>query len=415
MAQTVWSPAPYISKQEWLLADGTVVTSPEFEATSSGRRVRVAGTKESIGSRQVETLIQASIDKIANERGTHRLVRIFPEEETDQTAATNVSAPDTVFTDAVTLHLLNEQQAAKDRGRTVAVWKYRDAQHSPVVAYVFVTLEQRYNDTYQVHTHLVWRDTRPTYASTNSLLVADGSYIQGNDMYRYGDPHQKLQERLNNGLLPFTLGSKNYGGQMRTAVVKFAEQSRLVDQFDELSVPDSANPKVSRTFKRVASNYSAAFNAELLDFVQTGPVLERIKENYDQLLQDFKTLGIVVTERIDGGDLAQAIHGNLTKIQATVRTNEDENEGEEGSNIDPHHTVAFDFATGTVVVNCGHSHDLDETAQAWEIAKFKAEMTGEVDALLEYARAYRDPKEQARLRKIIKQRKIDINNPDNTP
>lgn len=410
MASTVWSPAPYISKQEWLLADGTVVTSPEFEATTSGRRVRVAGTNESIGSKQVETLIQASIDKIAQDRGTTRLLRIFPEHETDITAANNVSAPETVFTDAVTLHLLNEQQLREDRGRTVAVWKYRDENYSPIVAYAFVTLEQRYNDTYQIHTHLVWRDTRPTMSAVNSLLISEGSYITGNDMYRYGDVHQTLHERLVSGILPFTLGTKNYGSQMRTAVVKFAEQARLIDQYDEIHIPDTANPKVTRTFKRVASNYSAAFNAELLEFVQTGPVLERIKENYDQLLQDFKTLGIVTMERIDGGDLAQAIHGNLTKIAATVRANEDEDESD-NNGIDPHHTVAFDFATGTVVVNCGHSHDLDETAQAWEIAKFKAEMVGEVDVLLEYARAYRDPKEQQRLKKIIKQRKVNFDDP----
>ena len=409
MAATVWSPAPYISKQEWLLADGTVVTSPDFETTSSGRRVRVAGTTNSIGSRQVETLIQASIDKIAQERGTSRLLRLFPEQETDEAAASLVGAPESVFHDAVTLHLLNQQQTSGRGGRTVAVWKYRDRDLTPIVAYVFVTLEQRYNDTYTVETRLVWRDTRPNWAQTNGLLGADGSAIQGNDMYRYSDDHQKLAERIP-PLLPFQLGLKNYQGQMRTAVVKFAEQCRQIDQWDELSVPDSGTQgKVTRVFKRAASNYSAAFNAELLDFVQTGPVLERIKESYDQLLQDFKTLGIVVTERIDGGDLAQAIHGNLTKIQATLRANDDEEET--GNNVDPHHTVAFDFATGTVVVNCGHTNDLDETAQAWEIAKFKAEMTGELDVLLEYARAYRDPKEQARLKRIIKQRKIDINNP----
>lgn len=408
MATTVWSPAPYISKQEWLLADGSVVTSPEFETTSSGRRVRVAGTTNSIGSRQVETLIQASIDQIAQERGTTRLLRIFPEQDTDEAAASNVGAPASVFQDAVTLHLLNEQQASSRGGRTVAVWKYRDRDLSPIVAYVFVSLEQRYNDTYMVHTQLVWRDTRANWAQQNSLLTTEGTYIQGLDMYRYSDEHQKIMERLPS-LLPFKLGDQNYQGQMRTAVVKFAEQCRQIDQWDEISIPDTAAPgRNTRVFKRSASNYSAAFNAELLDFVQTGPVLERIKDNYEQLLRDFKTLGVVVTERIDGGDLAQAIHGNLTKIHATVRANEDE---ETGDTIDPHHTVAFDFATGTVVVNCGHTHDLDETAQAWEIAKFKAEMTGELDVLLEYARAYRDPKEQARLKKIIKQRKIDINNP----
>jgi len=405
MAPTAWSPAPYISKQEWLLADGSIVVSPEFEASSSGRRVRVVGTKESIGSRQVDTLINASIEKVAQQRGTSRLCRVFPVDDTDTQAAAGVSAPLTLFEDAVTLHLLrNEQGQRNDRDKTVAVWKYEAEGYAPIKAYVFVSLDQRYNETYYVQTHVVWRDTRASRAHDNSTFTYDGSNVAGMDLYRYGDEYKRIEEFLKKNALPFTTGSTNFQGQMRTAVVKFAERCREVDQLDEITLP-FGDGFTGQKFKRTASNYSASFNAELLDFVQTGPVLERIKDGYAQLLQDFKTLGIVITDEITGGDLAQAINGKLTKIQATVRANEDE---ETGNTIDPHHTVAFDFATGTVVVNCGHAVDLDETAQAWEIAKFKAEVAGEVDVLLEYARAYRDPKEQARLKKIIKQRKTDL-------
>jgi len=402
---TQWSPAPYVSKQEWLLADGSIITSPEFEASSSGRRVRVVGETTSIGSRQVDTLIQATVDKMAASRGTTRLARVFPPADTDALAANAASAPLSVFEDALTLHLLRTQHGQRnDRGKSVAVWKYEAEGFAPLQAYVFVTLDQRYNETYYVQTHVIWRDTRASRVTDNGLYVYDGSLIQGMDLYRYGDEYKRLEEFLKRNPLPFPVDAKSYSGQMRTAVVKFAERCREVDALDEINLPLGDN-FTSTPFKRTVSNYSASFNAELLDFVQTGPILERIKDNYQQLLQDFRTLGIVITDEITGGDLAQAINGKLTKIHAVVKANEDD---DTGNSLDPHHTVAFDFATGTVVVNCGHADDLNETAEAWEIAKFKAEIAGELDVLLEYARAYRDPKEQARLKKIIKQRKVDL-------
>lgn len=406
MAATKWSPAPYISKQEWLLADGSIVTSPEFETSSSGRRVRVVGETTSIGNRQVDTLIQATVDKVATERGTTRLARVFSPADTDAVAASGANAPFSVFEDAVTLHLLSKEQGQRnDRGKTTAVWKYEAEGFAPIQAYVFVSLDQRYNEAYYVMTHIVWRDTRANQAQFNNLYSYDGTNINSMDLYRYGDEYKRLEAFLQKNPLPFSIDVKNYTGQMRNAVVKFAERCQEVDALDELVLP-LGDGLTATTFKRTLSNYSASFNAELLDFVQTGPVLERIKDNYAQLLQDFKTLGIVVTDEINGGDIAQAINGNLTKIHAVVRANEDEEESR--SSIDTYHTVAFDFATGTVVVDCGRTDDLNEVAEAWEIAKFKAEMTGEEDVLLAYAKAYREPKEQARLKKIIKQRKVDI-------
>jgi hypothetical protein len=400
MAGTVWTPAPYISKQDWLLADGSIVTSPEFEQSGSGRRVRVVGTKDSIGSRQVDTLIQATIDKIAAQRGTTRMIRVYTPEEADYQAIATINVPESVFTDAVTLHML--QNNTTNRGTTVAVWKYQAEAYAPIQAYVFVMLEQRYNESYLVNTRVLWRDTRITRANENNMVVYDGANFTGYDLYRYSEDYKHLEEWITKNSLPFNTEPISYQSQMRTAVMKFAERCREVDMIDELTLPTGDNASRELTFQRITSNYSASFNAELLDYVQTGPVLERIQTTYDQLLNDFKTLGIVVNNRMTGGDLAQAIHGDLTKIAATVRANEDE---DTGNTIDPHHTVSFDFATGTVVVDCGRQTDLTEVSEAWEIAKFKAEMTGEEEALYAYAKAYREPREQARLKKIIKQRK----------
>lgn len=405
---TIWSPAPYVTKQEWLLADGSIVTSPDFETTSSGRRVRIAGTTESFGNKQVEALISRAIDQIAQDRGTTKVIRLFPDSESDAYAAAAASVPSAVFTDAVNLHMLGETSRAQ--GSTTAFWKFQ-VPDAPVYAYVFITLRQ-YNERYSVQPYLVFRSNYPNAAGLLSYFTWNGSTNANSDQYyRYSDEAQAISRWLTenppfDGVPVLDFQEQTYPGQLRTAVVKFAELCKRFDNLDTIQIPDmrdGAANLVTLTPKRVLTNYSASFHNELLSFVQTGPIMDRIKENYKALMEDFRILGLQTSAQADDTAIAKALNGDKTAIKCQMVPVEDT---DVSNGIDSFHSVVFDFASGSMVVNCSHATNLDETAEAWEIAKFKAEMTGEVDVLMEYAKAYQNPKEQKRLLKIINQRTV---------
>lgn len=411
MAATTWSPAPYFTKQEWLLQDGTIVTSPDFEATSSGRRVRVVGTQTSVGSRQVADLISASIDKVATERGTKRWMRVFETDQEQNQRASVLGLSGEVFRQAANLHI--NQDANNALGTTTLLWDYEAVGIPALKATVFCVLNQRHARM-SVDTKIAWRDTNPVQPNdVPSYYSWDGSNLNLGGLYRYSDEYRAVETTVekNGGLIPdHILTTKQTNAQFRQAIVAFAERSKALDDLDEISLPDLRDPAnpTFLTFKRKMSNYSASVHGELLALVQTGPLLEQIRDSYSSLVNAMTQLGVVFDKKPGDNEFAKAAAGDLTHLSAVVQAVEDTeasvavNRNQDG--VDHKHTVTLDFSSGSVIVNCGHSTGLDEIAEAWDIACFKASLTGETDILLEYARAYRNPKEQARIRKIIEQR-----------
>lgn len=403
MAATTWSPAPYIGKQEWLLQDGTIVTSPEFEATSSGRRVRVVGTQTSVGSRQVNDLITAAIDTVAAQRNTKRWMRVFDKTAEEDHRATAAGLGGNVFREAVNLHVTDPTQNAY--GSTTLLWDF-EAPGLPLNATVFLTFSQRGAARHDVTTKVVWRDTQVAQPNESpSYCNYDGSNMNLPNLYRYADEYRKVEEMVNKagGILNgHTVAARSHSGQFRQAVTDFATRAKALDDLDEISLPDmrdTANP-VMLTFKRKASNYNATVHSQIVSLVQTGPLLEQIKNSYLELVSAMSRLGVVFKNKPGDNEFARAAAGDLTALRAQIEPCDETPNG----GVDHNHTVTLDFASGSVIVNCGHTTGMDEISEAWNIAKFKADLTGEVDILLEYAKAYRNPKEQARIRKIIEQR-----------
>lgn len=406
MAATTWSPAPYIGKQEWLLQDGSVVTSPDFETTSSGRRVRVAGTQTSVGSRQVNDLITAAIDQVATERGTKRWMRIFDKTVEEDHRASNAGLNGTVFREAVNLHINDQSQSGNAYGSTTLVWDF-EAPGLPLYATVFLTFNQRGTSRHDVSTKVVWRDTQ--IAQNNevpSYNSYDGSTLNIANLYRYSDEYRAVEAAVakDGGILDgHTLVARAHSGQFRQAVTDFATRAKALDDLDEITLPDMRDTSKPQflTFKRKASNYNATIHNEIVALIQTGPLLEQIKNSYLELVSAMSRLGVVFKTKPGDNEFAKAAAGDLTTLRAVIEPCEDTTHSD---GVDHHHTVSLDFASGSVIVNCGHTTGMDEISEAWNIAKFKAEVVGEVDILLEYAKAYRNPKEQARIRKIIEQR-----------
>jgi hypothetical protein len=403
---TVWSPAPYIEKEEWLLADGSIVTSPDFESTSSGRRVRIAGTTVSAGSKQIHELVSAAIEKVAADKGTQKLLRIYPLDQEQMYRASVVSLDSTIFKKSVSIGDLEPHGYSEH----VLFWDF-EAVDLPIYASVFVLLKQ-HGAAFSVATRVAWRSTLSTESGC-AYCHHDGSNLYLSSLYRHSQEFRDFETAINSrgGLIPgIALDQKPHSSQFRRAIVDFATRGKSIDELEEIHLPDLRDPSKQAflKFKRKASNYSGSTHNELLTLVQTGPLIDKIKNSYTDLVSAMKSLGVVVTTEIGDTEFAKAAAGDLAQLRVTLAANEDADipnpsfRGQAG--VDPAHTVTLDLSTGTVVVSCSHKTGLEEVAEAWNIAKFKAEVVGETDVLLEYAQAYKFPKEQARLRKIIEQR-----------
>lgn len=405
---TVWSPAPYIGKQEWLLQDGSIVTSPDFEATSSGRRVRIVGTQTSVGSRQAQDLVAASIDQIATERGTKRWMRIFDTDTEVAHRASTAGVMADVFKTKAVLHVNQDTQSA--HGQTTLVWDFEAVGVPALAASVFIIFDQR-SSRNTVFTKVCWRATNPVQNNEYPAhYLWDGSNLSLDTIYRYSDEQRVAEAAVvaAGGMLPgHEVEAKGFNNQFRQAIVHFAERAKAMDNVEEielLDMTDPANPTM-RKFKRRASNYSASLHNEILALVQTGPLVEQIKRSYTDLVNAMKQLGVVVHKQPGDNEFARAANGDFAALTTQIGAVDDMDANHQNG-IDHAHTVNIDFTTGSVIVNCSHttSGGLDEVAEAWNIAKFKAEVVGEKDILLAYAEAYKTPKEQARIKKIIEQR-----------
>lgn len=404
MPATVWSPAPYYSKSEWLLQNGTIVTSPEIETSTSGRVVRVTGTKNSISSRSIDMLVEAAIDELAAARGTKRWMRTWPEVEEEQRRAGVVGSHDgSLFTTAAVFKL-PEDNSRRDAVTTL-LWDFKATSGLPLYATIFLSLHH-YNGRTTVSTKVVWRDTNPNQDAC-SYYLHDGQQMQLGKLHRHSDEYRQAEKLLadRDGVLPaHRVDTTVYQGQLRQAISEFASRAKALDDLGEVSLLDMTNPAVPALMKftRKRSNYSAQVHEEILALVQTGPLIEKIKNAYTELTAAMNQLGIVFENKPGDNEFARAAAGDLTALRASIRPTDDTDRLSSG--IDNDHTVVIDMASGSVIVNCAHTTSQEEISTAWEIAQMRALGTGELDILLEYAKAYREPKEQARIKKILKQR-----------
>jgi hypothetical protein len=72
---------------------------------------------------------------------------------------------------------------------------------------------------------------------------------------------------------------------------------------------------------------------------------------------------------------------------------------------DHEHTVSIDFPSGTLVVNC--LKDQSDVVEQWNFARFQAELKGELDEFLGFARQTQQKRNRKRVSTIVKDRSPD--------
>jgi hypothetical protein len=417
--KTIWLDAPDIEQRSWLLRDGTIVTTPPIERTATNKRLRIKGTTTSIGIRQLDKLVFEAMRKVADDKGTELWMSVQTPEASRAMATSHVSVSHAIWQEALSLHLLQDRstnQARRENNKSVAVWTYK-AQNLPLYAYVFVELQSNHGGSIFVNTRVVHRTTHPRDNESGGAFMAaftnEAWQRLAYNVGYHGAEYDAVEAFESSGAHPFgpqtddriDCRNRNFGSQPRKAVTFMLNQCEAVNQVPSIELPDfrdALNP-TTHTFEFLETNYSGSFAQELRDFQQTGPIMDRIKEHYRELLADLELLGVVLPERPEDTAFEKAISGDFTELAVGIRPVDLEDDGD---SLDSQHIIYMNFPSGTITVSCRHPGHPDAKAQ-WEIDRFKFEATGELSELMAYARAFHAKPDRKKAKKIANERIFD--------
>lgn len=405
---TTWHPRTALDPKSWLLASGEVVTEPALEETASGRKVRIAGTTTSMFSKDVDDLIFQGVQAVAKNKGTTVWMalddkqRRAQEQQFYSNAITRGTKP--------SLHLLSNN----NRGQvTTAWWRFRHPT-LPVEAVVICQMSPshsgygRQNHTNQdVKTALLMPSTIPAQAQNVTYInsvSSDMSEWQHN--LRDAGHRLRFQEMLRDN-------KPNWDGDVRLrqeviAGDRLAAKSFLTDvenmeAFEEFDVPDLRDPQNPTwlTLELHDTNVSGEFIQSLKDYLDGGSVVEEVKKHWDEITRLMRSAGLVLEEKDEASFSSALAGGDPVTIQVQSPPNE------AGHMLDHTHSVVLHLPTGTMIVNCANSAQVNnnEIAHKWEEALTMASLTGKEDELLAYARRFAETANERRTDKILSERK----------
>jgi hypothetical protein len=394
MAGTTWVTKTRYEPMTWLLANGEIITEPNLETTASGRKVRVAGTTDSVFSRELDSLLDRAADNIAAERGT----TVWLKNPNDLFLGNLAAARCTK--ERASLHLLRS-----DLDATRCWWRFKD----PASPYeILVTLVLSTSGAIQHQSSGIYFPYREWGASWSNGTVVYSTASEPCDFVarslNRSEHHDKFWEYVRDSDewdWP-DLNSRHYPTP-RQAVKRALEFIRDIEGREFITVPDMSDPSdpKSRKLEIYASNVSAEFVNEITEYLDGIPTIENALEIYKELLQALKASGIETNDKKGENDfLAALMTGERKSLNIQLSS-----VSEEGLRVDGNHRLALHLPTGTFVVECDHQNvDRNAVAEKWEEAHTMASLTGEEDRLLAFAKAYAQDKIKTRTENIIRER-----------
>lgn len=396
---TQWSTLTRTNPRSWLLSNGEVVTEPTLEETPSGRKVRIAGTTESVYESDLERLLTSAAHRIASDRNS----RVFLEltyNKYNETSALNwhQGVP------KGQLHLVHSPQ---DKSATTTCWWRFKSSNTPFEVVLTVQLGGGYsrNDpaAMSVTTTLVMPTMRNwNHHDTNTVYVSmcDDSWTEvvrsQADEYRWREFVRDNQP----GWDTSTLGGNTHN--QRQAIEAFLKKVRYFESLDTLDVLDVRDPDTPAwmSMELYETNVNDNLISELVEYLDGGPSVEKALEIYQQLVDTLKSIGVHVGPVSSNDFMAALVAGHKGALNMKVTNLA-------GENFTPDHThhLSAHLPSGTFVVECEQmSVDQDTVADRWEEAKTIAALTGEEDELLAYAREYAKTASKRRTEQILAER-----------
>lgn len=406
-AKTTWGPAPWLPKQTWLLKDNSVIQTPDLETTTSGQRVRIAGTTKSFSKNQLVDMMTEAAKEIAAQRLTGLWTQLTDDDETRRHNHGAVSpGPGRVTNYTKAEHLVGKGEgSASDHTQITFEFESVDCPALTVTVWVIVNKYSYRGDTYQTLSALTYpivHEDQSTLSSyTGDSWWTPFRYYSQSDSKAFLAEHKPIP-----GL---TFVNDTYTGP-RPAIVEALKMVKIIRDVEYIDIPVWREPEAVSLmrFKFKRTNLTSQLYNDMVEAIQVQPTLDRIKENYRQIQHDLTALGIVLATpgrnnflEITEGAFAEEVVCHMIPLTEDGQARTEES----GTTVileDHAHTVSVDLLSGTIVVNCTQRDT--EVLDHWNFERTKAELHGELDAFLGFARQKQQSRSRKTFRKIMKDR-----------
>lgn len=388
--------------------------TPAVEVTSSQRRVRIAGTSQSMPYGDLDQMLRDAVAQIARRRGTEPWGKVTDPDTNlgNHGGAAPAYATKPNFTTTVPLHYTS------DNNHTAVAFEFVSVDCPTVTAVVWV-----YMAADSIRSGITLRHLHEDSPHGTHYWWAEGGDWQHPFGYYDSDDDVEIAREWLGKFVPIqgvdwvNSSFKNNPRGAVTAALVLLKQ--LVD-IDQLQLPawrDRRMPEAMTYRFTGRTTFTKSLYREMLDFVQTSATIDRIRKNYREILKDIEQLGMVSNGAAAASAFSRAVeegsgdHLVCHMLPLTVKDLEAREalDFSERGPIeivpDPEHTVAIDLKSGSLVVNC--LKDQTDVVEQWNFARFQAELVGELDAFLGFAKQTQNKRNRKRSTAIMKERTTD--------
>lgn len=400
---TQWRDLDRFEPRTFLLANGKTVREPALEETSTGRKVRVKGTTQSYYSGDIDKLIGTAVQEVAKAEGTTILADLTDSE----TRWNNVLGFNPATTPA-RLHLAHDTENSS--GQTVCWWKFRhpDMPYEVILAVDALRLTGWHEQgQHRLTARLVMPVVDHDGTFDSRLVECQSQRLEGVLEALNGTLHDTWYAWLRDNPQPWAknLGIKNTTSP-RGVITQLHHLVHEYEDLESITVPDFRdieNPSVME-LEIYDTNVNPELLADLAEYLDGQPIVEKVIETYKLLIQQLGLLGVQVPETLTENDfLSAGVSGDGGKLHIQVQNPLDE------TGKDSAHQVSIHLPTGTFMVTCTATRaDRNEAAEKWEEVQMVAELTGNEPQLLAFARLYALDKDKNRIERIITSRKGEL-------
>jgi hypothetical protein len=384
------------AKDRWLLTNGQIITTPDLEISPAGRKVRIAGSKKSVGSGYSSQIIEEAVRALADQKGTNVWCSCAPDAPSD-------------YTGDLKLHFTE----GKRYYETNIWWSFRHPS-LPIEAVLRVTAKLSYGTVVEVSCHVTATRLNPTWVSANEKAVyRSGQWIS---IARQNAIQQRVSELMRDDPqvyeeMPSDFFQETHFPTFHKAVEGILKRIREFEDLSEIPIPDlldNDNPKWM-SLALYDTNVTGEFIQTLVDFLDTAASMKDVLAAYEELRKAMTRLGFVLPERSED-DLSSALNTDNASMYVTLSPvwNANSDNTTEQSKPDDEHTVYLHLTSGCLLVSCTKTDMRDQAGQAWEEAITVASLTGQQSNLLAFANEYVKNNAEGNARKFANSRRVGL-------
>lgn len=360
---TTWMDYPIKERPTFLLANGELQEALDIEVTSTMRRARIKQyPKITSYYRDVDQLLFNGVEHVARERGTKIWMCVNGDE-----GVWHGIAPSASF-----------RLRPNDLSISAAV-RYKHPSLPIRAAIVIQATTSTYGKSLSAYlTHdSVLPNSKPSSTSVPLASLESNWQSPGPSEQRWVlDNPPPMVEQLSITEQPWSkLG-------MRGLVEVFTTHLYEVLNLASVQVPDYRVEGVPGWLELecVDDNANGEFLQSLNEFLDTGPALDRARAAYKELQEALSGIGVML--KVDDNEFTAALSGVDTEVFAPASFTPTSQNTYSQDAPDRFHTVHLDLANGRIEVACSVTANTEQIAEAWQIARFEAEMKDELDAFL---------------------------------